>query len=101
MKYDVLKDDHFEMVADARLDTKHRLTLGKIVGNRVTSVTVYRNAHGQLVLDPMVSVPAHEAWLFQNKRALSLLQKGTEDAKRGRLVKAKEDYSKYANDPEY
>ncbi len=101
MKYAPLKDDNFSMVADARLDAKHRLTLGKIVGNHVTSVRVYRNGHGQLVLDPMISVPAHEAWLFKNKRALALLRRGTEDAKHGRLVKAKEDYSKYAKDTEH
>ena len=100
MKYDVLKDDNFEIVADARLDTKHRLTLGKIVGNRVSSVRVYRNGHGQIMLDPMVSVPAHEAWLFQNKRALAHVQKGIDDAKHGRLVKAKEDYSKYVEETE-
>ncbi|MBI2495240.1 MAG: hypothetical protein HYW10_01525 [Candidatus Omnitrophica bacterium] len=61
----------------------------------MTSFRVYRNAHGQIVLDPMVSIPAHEAWLFKNKRASALVQRGLEDAKRGRLVKAKEDYAKY------
>jgi hypothetical protein len=63
---------------------------------QVTSVRVYRNTHGQIVLSPMVSVPADEAWLFQNKQASHMVQRGLEDAKRGRLVKAKEDYSKYA-----
>ncbi len=100
MKYAPLKDTDFAIVADARLDTKHRLTLGKIVGNHVTSVRVYRNGHGQLMLDPMVSVPAHEAWLFQNKRALARVQQGLDDAKHGRLVKAKEDYSKYVTETE-
>lgn len=101
MKYDVIKDTDFRIVADARVDTKRRLTLGKLVGTQVTSVRVYRNGHGQIMLDPMVSVPAHEAWLFQNKRALSLLQRGFDDAKHGRLVKAKEDYSKYATDSDH
>ena len=63
---------------------------------QVTSVRVYRNTHGQIVLSPMVSVPADEAWLFQNKQASHVVQRGLEDAKRGRLVKAKEDYSKHA-----
>ena len=46
-------------------------------------------------LDPMVSIPTHEVWLFKNKRAAKLVQEGLEDAKQRRLVKAKEDFSKY------
>ena len=93
-KQDILKDAHFEAVADARLDTKHRVTLGRFVPNQVTSFRVYRNAHGQIILDPLVAIPAHEAWLFQNKRAASFVLQGLEDAKRGRLSKAKEDFAK-------
>jgi len=36
-----------------------------------------------------VSIPAHEAWLFKNKRAADLVRQGLEDARQGRLVKAK------------
>ena len=43
----------------------------------------------------MVLIPAHEVWLFKNKRAAKLVQEGLEDAKQRRLVKAKEDFSKY------
>jgi hypothetical protein len=62
----------------------------------VTSFRVYRNTHGQIILDPLVSIPAHEAWLFKNKRAFGLVQQGLEDARGKRLSKAKEDFSKYA-----
>lgn len=94
-KQEILRDAEFEQLTETRLDAKHRVSLGKILGGQVTSFRVYRNAHGQIVLDPMVSIPAHEAWLFKNKRASALVQRGLEDAKRGRLVKAKEDYAKY------
>jgi hypothetical protein len=43
----------------------------------------------------MVTIPAHEAWLFKNKEAAQLVQQGLEDARKGRVVKAKEDYTKY------
>ena len=95
-KHELLKDDHFEAVTEAHVDAKHRVALGKALGAQITSFQVYRNAHGQLVLDPLVSIPAHEAWLFQNQRALTLVRGGLEDAQQGRLVKAKEDYSKHA-----
>jgi hypothetical protein len=66
-----------------------------VLGGQVTSFRVYRNAHGQIVLDPLVSIPAHEAWLFKDRRAARLVQRGLEDATRGRVGRAKEDYSRY------
>lgn len=93
-KTEILKDAEFESVSEARIDAKHRVTLGKVAG-LVTSFKVYRNAHGQMILDPMVSIPAHEAWVFRNTRAAKLVQEGLEDAKQRRLVKAREDFSKY------
>ena len=97
-RHKILKDAEFEEVTETRLDAKHRLTLGRVVSGQVTSFRVYRNAHGQVILDPMVSVPAHEAWLFQNPRAAALVRRGLEDARHGRLVKAKENFSKYLAD---
>lgn len=96
LKHEILKDANFEEIAEARVDAKHRVTLGRTVPNQVRSFKVYRNAHGQVILDPMVSVPAYEAWLFKNRRASALVQQGLEDARQGRLVKAKEDFSRYA-----
>jgi len=98
MKLDVLKDAQFEVVTDARVDAKRRVTLGRLIARQVTSFRIYRNAHGQIILDPLVAIPAHEAWLFQNERAASLVQRGLGDAKRRRLSKAKEDFSKYLED---
>ncbi len=95
LKQEILKDAEFEEVTEARVDSKHRVTLGRTIPSRVTSFKVYRNAHGQVILDPMVSLPAHETWLFRNKRASAMVRRGLEDAKQGRLVKAKEDFSRY------
>ena len=94
-KQEILRDVEFEVLTETRVDAKHRVALGKVLSGRVTSFRIYRNAHGQIILDPMVSMPAHEAWLFKNKRASTLVQRGLEDARQGRLVKPKEDYSKY------
>lgn len=95
---EILRDAEFEVVSEARVDSKRRVTLGRMIAHHVTSFRVYRNTHGQIILDPMVSIPAHEAWLFTNKRAASLVRQGLEDAKRGRLVKSKEDFSKSLGD---
>jgi hypothetical protein len=44
---------------------------------------VYRNAKGQIILDPMVRVPAREAWLHANPRALAAVRCGLDEAVRG------------------
>ena len=95
IKSELVKDTAFEEITEARVDTKHRVALGKVAGDRVTSFKVYRNAHGQIILDPLVTIPAHEAWLFKNQRAARLVQRGLADAQQNRLVKPKEDFSRY------
>ena len=45
---------------------------------------VYRNEVGQLVLDPRVSVPAREAWLFRNPEALAAVRRGLDESARGK-----------------
>ena len=95
IKEEILKDAEFEAMTEARVDSKRRVALGRTLPAQVRSFKVYQNAHGQIILDPMVSIPAHEAWLFKNKRASALVQRGLEDAKQGRFVKPKEDFSRY------
>ena len=94
-KQELLKDMEFEEVAETRVDSKRRVALGRKIPSQVTSFRVYRNAHGQIMLDPLVSIPAHETWLFKNKRASALVRRGLEDARKGRLAKPKEDFSKH------
>ena len=97
-KQELLKDADFEQVTEAKVDSKNRVALGKVLGLSVSSYRIYRNRVGQIILDPMVTVPAYEAWLFKNKAAMKRVQAGLEDLRKGRLVKAKEDYSKHLDD---
>ncbi len=99
-EHEILKDQEFEKVAEAKVDAKRRVALGKILAQSVSSYRIYRNGFGQIILDPMVTIPAHEAWLFKNKEAAQLVKQGLEDARKGRVGKAKEDYTKYLhNEP--
>lgn len=93
----IVKDSHFEEVAEVRPDSKNRVTLGKQTSVKAASYKVYRNAIGQIILDPQANIPAHEQWLFKNPQASKSIQAGLEDARKGRLVKAREDYSKYTD----
>lgn len=97
-KRDLVKEEDFEEYGEVRVDSKNRITLGRGGQSRVSSYRVYRNSLGQIILDPQVTVPAYEAWLFKNEKAKQLVQKGLREAKSKRLLKADEDYSKYIND---
>jgi hypothetical protein len=72
------------MVREARPDAKRRLSLGKALDGYPDDVefAVYRNAKGQIILDPMVRVPAREAWLYANPQALAAVRRGLGEAAR-------------------
>jgi len=84
----IIKDTDLTRVADSvRPDTKKRVVLPKaIVGEGIT-YHVYSNKFGQIVLDPQVTVPASEVWLFNNPDALASVQRGLFDAAQGRVSK--------------
>ena len=81
---EVIKDGDFELVTEAQKpDSKKRLSIGQALTEGV-SYSIYRNGLGQIVLDPVVTIPASEAWLFKNKKALASVKRGLEDAAAGR-----------------
>ncbi len=101
IKQNVVKDSDFTEIAEVKADGKNRVQLGRKVKRFKTRLyRVYQNVHGQIMLDPQVMVPASEAWLFQNKQEAHMVQKGLEDARTGKVVKAKENFSKYTEDPD-
>ena len=96
-KSDIIKEPDFESYGEVRVDSKNRITLGKPGSVKIASYKIYRNSLGQYILDPQVTIPAHEAWLFQNPKAMAAVKKGLDDAREGRLGKTPEDFSKYAD----
>lgn len=87
LENNIVRDSHFEEVTEARVDSKNRITLGK--GGSMTKARIYkiyRNAIGQIILDPQVIIPAHEAWLYQNPEALASVKRGLKDAAQGKVV---------------
>ena len=81
----VVKDTHFELVTELQKpDAKKRLSLGPALGKVGATYNIYRNRLGQLVLDPVIAVPAYETWLFQNKKALAAVKRGLADSAAGR-----------------
>lgn len=74
----------FSVVTTRTIDERKRLCIGDLLKG-FNRVQLCRNAAGELLIRPVVEVPASEAWLFKNKRALASVQKGLKDAALGKI----------------
>ena len=83
------KDTNETISADGR----GRVTLGAEVKD--TLFRVSRNEVGQILLTPVVTVPKHQAWLWQNQLAMASVQRGMQQAAQGDVHPA--DFSQYAD----
>lgn len=69
-----------------RPDAKGRVTLGALaIGVSSFNVTVDRQH--RIILEPLVEIPAHEKWLFNNKLALNKVEQGIKDSISGKISK--------------
>jgi len=82
----LVKSKDFAEVAEVKSDSKHRVAL-KRVKRSGKRYRVFENSAGQLLLDPVVTIPASEAWLFENRAALASVRKGLKQAAEGKLVR--------------
>jgi len=82
---DVKNKDLLKLAEGIKPDSKRRVLLPKQLIKEGVVYHVYANDQGQIVLDPQVTIPASEVWLYQNKEALELVRQGLADAAEGRL----------------
>ena len=87
---DTLKDARI-IAKNVKPDSKHRVNLTKSMVSDDVTFHVYRNIHGQIILDPQVSIPASEAWLFNNPEALESVRRGLKNASEGKVSKVDVD----------
>jgi hypothetical protein len=88
MKAMIIKDTDFQRVAESvKPDAKKRVVLPKAQVREGITYHIYTNSIGQIVLDPQVSIPASEAWLFNNPDAIASVRRGLNDAAQGRVSK--------------
>ncbi len=72
------------------LDSKNRITLGgrltKLIGRRmnVEAYQIFIAKTGDILLRPSVSVPASEAWVYQNPEVVGKVRRGLEEAREGK-----------------
>ena len=84
----LIKDEDFVKIADSvKPDSKNRVAIRAAIIQEGVSYHVYRNSLGQIILDPQITIPASEYWLFNNKEALASIQRGLIDSAQGRVSK--------------
>jgi len=86
----------FEKKRIVRPDSKGRITLGAKTRG-VSSYAVSESADGTITLEPLVEIPAREAWLFKNEAALESVKRGSKQAAEGK-VRSCGSFAKHADD---
>jgi len=90
-----MKERNFRVVKElVQPDSQGKLTLEHLA--RATSYRVMVNDAGQILLDPVLSIPEREAWLWQNPEALALVQQGIEQSAIGQIENLG-SFAQYAN----
>jgi hypothetical protein len=87
--------ENFAPAGKSYMDTKHRVTIGKALNSNVAvalkekidSFDVFVGDEGDILLRPLASVPANEAWVYHNPKVINKIKKGLESARRGEIVK--------------
>lgn len=70
-----------ELKPSSRADERGRLTVGAVAKKKNYRIMI--NQAGQILLDPIVSIPETELWLWKNQSALDSLKQGLEEAEAG------------------
>jgi len=84
----IIRDTDFTGIAKGvKPDAKKRVVLPKALVREDITYHIYSNSLGQIVLDPEITIPASEAWLFNNPDALASVRRGLADAAHGRVSK--------------
>ncbi len=84
----IIKSTDFTGVAkNVKPDVKRRVGLPKTLVQEDVVYHIYANSDGQIILDPQVTIPASEVWVFKNPDVLALVRQGLSDAAEGRVSK--------------
>ncbi len=76
----IVRDENFIKRADGiKPDARSRVNLPKALVREGIRYHIWSNNSGQIILDPQVTIPASELWLFKNKKALAMLDKGVSE----------------------
>jgi hypothetical protein len=83
-------DEEFVEIDTRRVDERKRLTIGAAMGD-LNRVRILKNNRGEILLQPLADIPASEVWLYTNREASELVQKGVREAGEGKISRVNTD----------
>ncbi len=85
---EIIRDLQITRIGDSvKPDSKKRVVLPTALVRENVIYHVYHTRSGQIILDPQVTIPASEAWLFKNPEALKSVRRGISNVKHGKVSK--------------
>jgi hypothetical protein len=94
-----LSDRGFHGDTQTDVDSRRRVSLGKVGRAEHTRYQIMENDLGEILLVPMVSIPAREMIIWQNAQVRKSLELGMEQAALGKVVDLG-SFAEYAKDDE-
>ena len=83
-------DEEFVEVDTRKVDERKRLTIGAALGD-LNRVRILKNSRGEILLQPLADIPASDVWLYTNREASELVQKGIKEAGEGKVSRMNPD----------
>jgi len=74
-----IKGEYTRMAESVKQDPKRRVLLPKTLVKEGITYHIYANSLGQIFLDPQVTIPASELWVFANKDILAAMDKSMDE----------------------
>ena len=94
----IIKDTDLTRVAEGvKPDAKNRVVLPKVLVGKGITYHIYSTGNGQIILDPQVTIPASELWLFENEEALASVDRGMAESMNGQVIN-RGSFAKYIKD---
>jgi hypothetical protein len=88
MESKIIKNDKFRRIAtNVKPDAKKRIAISKAFQANEVTYHVYCNEIGQIILDPQISIPASEIWLYDAPEAREAVATGLKEASQGKISK--------------
>ena len=91
--------EDFETVAEAEVDRRGRVSLGKAGAEPGRRYRVERNIDGVLILIPVVSIPEREMIVWRNPELAAAVRQGIAEAEAGQTTD-RGSFAQYAEDAE-
>jgi len=90
-----MPSNEFHVIKDiVQPDSRGRIYLGVDVKQK--TYRLLSNELGQILLEPVVAIPEHEAWLFNNAVALAAVKQGVQESGAGQ-AKPLGSFAQYAD----